>query len=274
MDIFSNLQVVGECLLDRKRVQAFEKAINQVVKPGDVVMDVGTGTGILALLAAKAGAEKVFALEIAEDVADFAKKNIESNKLTSTIQVVRGDAKDIFIDSPVKVLTAELLDTCLVAEQQAQALNHLRECGVITSSTILIPKGLDCSVEALEYNFNFYGFEMPFVIQARNYGVYEQVNKTLSNKVIFKKIDFTSPINTHVDEVVEIQIRKDGILNAIRLKSKTQLTDELQVWGTSDMNMPVIVPLTPQPVKQGDVIKVKIEYYMGEGFGKFQAFLA
>jgi predicted RNA methylase len=44
MDVFSNLMVIGECLLDVRRTQAFIRAINQIVKPGDIALDVGTGS--------------------------------------------------------------------------------------------------------------------------------------------------------------------------------------------------------------------------------------
>lgn len=51
------------CLIDRKRTIAFKKAIKNTIKKGDIVADMGTGTGILAFFAAKAGAKKVYAIE-------------------------------------------------------------------------------------------------------------------------------------------------------------------------------------------------------------------
>ena len=51
-------------LNDSIRMTAYEKAIKEVVKPGMTVLDIGTGTGILALWALKAGAKKVYAIEL------------------------------------------------------------------------------------------------------------------------------------------------------------------------------------------------------------------
>ena len=46
-------------IADRRRLLTFCKAIKQVVQPGDVVMDIGVGTGVLSLAAIQAGASKV-----------------------------------------------------------------------------------------------------------------------------------------------------------------------------------------------------------------------
>lgn len=271
MDIFSNLQVVGECLLDKKRVLAFEKAVSEVVKLGDVVVDVGTGSGIIALLAARAGAQKVYAVEIAEDVAKFARRNIAASPYKEIVEVTNTDIRESKLPKGVDVVAAELLDTCLVAEQQAHAINYLRNVGVIDAHTKVVPTKLDCAVEAIEYDFNFYGFSMPFVIQARNYGANEHINKLLSNSVIYKTVDFSELVNTNVDIEVNVKILTPGLLNAIRLKSRVHLSNTVSIWGTTDMNMPVIIPIKPVEVKKGEVITLKLKYVMSEGFEKLSA---
>ena len=53
-------------LTDAVRVDAFADAIARVVRPGDVVIDAGTGSGVLAVLAARAGAKQVIAVDPVE----------------------------------------------------------------------------------------------------------------------------------------------------------------------------------------------------------------
>jgi protein arginine N-methyltransferase 1 len=71
-----------EMLEDHKRTGAYYQAVmsNKRQFAGKVVLDVGTGSGILAIFAAKAGARKVYAVE-ATSIANSARKLIEHNKV-------------------------------------------------------------------------------------------------------------------------------------------------------------------------------------------------
>ena len=53
----------GAMIADAARMGAFARALGQAIKPGAVVIDIGTGTGICALLACRHGARRVYAIE-------------------------------------------------------------------------------------------------------------------------------------------------------------------------------------------------------------------
>ncbi len=78
--------------------------LEEAVKPGDSVIDVGCGSGILAIGAARLGAEHVLAIDIDPVAVRVAKENIELNQLSDRIEAVNGN----LLDS-----TEEVCDVCV-----------------------------------------------------------------------------------------------------------------------------------------------------------------
>lgn len=83
-------------LADHNRMAAYHSAIlgNTDVFEGKVVMDVGTGSGILAVWAAQAGARKVYAVEYT-DMAHHARKVMKANNVDHIVTVIQGAVEDI-----------------------------------------------------------------------------------------------------------------------------------------------------------------------------------
>ena len=73
---------------DEERNQAYDGALRRAVKPGDLVLEIGTGSGLVAMMAARAGAEKVVTCEVLPLMADVAREIIEKNGLSERITVL------------------------------------------------------------------------------------------------------------------------------------------------------------------------------------------
>ncbi|MBT4114374.1 methyltransferase domain-containing protein, partial [Candidatus Woesearchaeota archaeon] len=117
---------VNLCLYDQERTRRFKRAIHKVVKPGDVVVDAGSGTGILAMFAAQSGAKKVYALELNKRFIKIIKENAKRNDFDKIIQVVHCDATKYKLPEKVDVIICELLSTGLFFEPEIQIINHLK----------------------------------------------------------------------------------------------------------------------------------------------------
>jgi len=113
-DIFAGWKSQKGMLIDDGRTLGFEAAIRAAVRPGDRVVDVGTGSGILAMFAARAGAGQVHALEITA-MADWAERLAARNGLAN-MTVVRGDAAAFDAGGPVDVVIGEFAGMWLLEE--------------------------------------------------------------------------------------------------------------------------------------------------------------
>jgi len=266
LETFSRVMFVDECLLDKRRTEAFQKAISSVVRRGDLVLDAGTGSGIMALFAARAGARKVFAVEIDEESAMLANESFAANPEGKKIRLVHADIRSFESSRPFDVVIMELLDTGLIAEQQAQAINALRRRGLIDSNTRIVPKRVECGFELLNYDFRFYGFDMPMVLQARNNGANRNLRRRMSGLVNYRIVDFSKVVRTAVKVSPTVEALHTGVVNALRLRTKAVLVERQELWETSDMNMPVIVPVRSLGVDRGETLRVDIRYLMGHGY--------
>lgn len=106
MSSYGELSLHRWMLRDTQRNEAYRRAIAHVVKPGDVVLDVGAGTGILSIFAAAAGARRVYAVE-RTPIADVARQVIESNGHSACVQVLQTDLEEVTLPEKVDVIVSE-----------------------------------------------------------------------------------------------------------------------------------------------------------------------
>lgn len=100
---------------DRRRTESFIEAVRQVVRPGDVVVDIGTGTGVLAIAAAQAGAARVYAVEAA-GIGKLAEANFAANGFEDRISLVAGWSMDVALPERADVLVSEIIGNQFVDE--------------------------------------------------------------------------------------------------------------------------------------------------------------
>ncbi|HVV86697.1 MAG TPA: methyltransferase domain-containing protein [Kofleriaceae bacterium] len=110
----------GRLLLDPHRMDAYERAIRALVRPGDVVLDAGTGSGVLAMLAARRGA-RVHAVE-SMPIAGLARALVEHNGLADRVTVQQADLLGLAPVEPVDLIVSEFLGAFLVDDRMLPAI--------------------------------------------------------------------------------------------------------------------------------------------------------
>ncbi|MBM7645808.1 ribosomal protein L11 methyltransferase [Scopulibacillus daqui] len=90
------------------------QALEKVLKRGDKVIDVGTGTGVLSIAAAKLGAESVFAFDLDDVAVQSARINIKLNKVNDKVTVKQNNLLDHYQGPAPRVIVANLLAEIVV----------------------------------------------------------------------------------------------------------------------------------------------------------------
>lgn len=115
-------------LADSARNRAYAQAIAAKVRPGDVVLDIGCGAGLTAMLAARAGAKHVYTCEQQPLIAAAATRVIAANGLSDRITVLPKWSHDVQIGidmpEPADVVISEIVDTVLLGEGALATLTH------------------------------------------------------------------------------------------------------------------------------------------------------
>ena len=95
-------------LHDDRRTGDYLKALAQAVRPGDVVLDIGTGSGVLAVAAARAGARRVYAVE-GSDIAELAERVFAANGVEDVVTLVPGWSRHVELPESADLLVAEVI---------------------------------------------------------------------------------------------------------------------------------------------------------------------
>ena len=92
------------------------RLMQKVVRPGDVVADLGAGSAVLAIAAAKLGASRVAAIELDPDAIGNAEENVVRNGVVGMVSVIEGDAEALLpLVAPVRVVFANIISSVLLA---------------------------------------------------------------------------------------------------------------------------------------------------------------
>ncbi|OAY31646.1 protein arginine N-methyltransferase PRMT10 [Manihot esculenta] len=244
---YSFLYHQKEMLSDRVRMDAYYNAIfqNKHHFHGKVVLDVGTGSGILAIWSAQAGARKVYAVE-ATKMAEHARTLVKDNNLQDVVEVIEGSMEDITLPEKVDVIISEWMGYFLLRESMFDSVicardRWLKPSGVMypsharmwiapVRSGLVDQKKGDCDGAMDDwYNFvedtkTYYGVDMsiltkPFNEEQRKYYLQTAMwqnlhpHQVIGVAAIIKEIDC---LTASVNDVLEV---RSNFLSSITMEN-------------------------------------------------------
>lgn len=274
--IWSGSDFPYQCLVDSVRTEAFRAAILTTVKPGDVVLDAGSGSGILSFFAAQAGARRVLAVEFDPFLAQCLAQSVRANALQDTIEVICGDVCSAALPQRVDVFIAELIDTGLIDEMQAEVINRLRERGVLGESTRMIPARYDTRLEFGVAKLDHFGFRilMPqhcWPHQAHAGTGWSQARfEPATEPVLLSSLAFNAVLPADVEHAFTFLPMADTDVNAVRMSGSAQLTDQASLGATNAFSGDKIIPIRPTRLYRGRTAHARIAYSLGAGFSSLR----
>lgn len=128
----------GKMIADCVRMDAYMQALDQAVKPGAVVVDIGTGTGIFALQACRLGARRVYAIEPG-DAIQVARDMAADNGYAERIQCLQKLSTRVTLPEPANVIVSDLRGVLPLFGQHLPAIIDARQ-RLLAADGILIPQ--------------------------------------------------------------------------------------------------------------------------------------
>jgi len=204
-DSYAHFGIHEEMLKDEVRTLTYRNSMwhNKHLFKGKVVLDVGCGTGILSMFAAKAGAAKVIGVDMSS-IVDHAKNIVSDNGLSDIVTIIRGKVEEIELPvgvDKVDIIISEWMGYCLFYESMLDTVLYardkwLREGGLMfpDKATLYV-----CGIEDRQYKDDkiawwddVYGFDMSCI---RKVALTEPLvdcvdrNQVVTNSCLIKEID-------------------------------------------------------------------------------------
>ncbi len=278
---YGDIEMQRRMVSDRSRTNAFAAAIREVVQPGDVVLDVGTGTGILAMFAAKAGARKVYGID-ATDIAEVATELVKTNGLSDQIQILHGRAGELQLDHKVDLIISEWLGNAAFAEGMLHAVLDARDRN-LTPTGRMLPSKVRVLIAPLDepilYNTEGPGFwrerihDLDFsslqereLSQGRTMQIRVEPAAVLASGQALLELDLLTASAEDVwsEGQLEFVPVRDGVLNGFCVWFEAELSRSVILdtgpfrpethWAQTYM------PFSPRPVRAGERVEVSVNF--------------
>jgi predicted RNA methylase len=234
--VFTSYEI-KDCLFDKERTENLKNAIKTTVKPGDVILEAGGGTGILSMFALQAGAKHVYIIELQERFCTIIREIAMMNGYADRITVICGYSTATDIPEQVDVYISELLCTGLFNEPQVQAYNNLRK--FVKPNGKFIPQKVSSHIkfaQASEYAYDIQVSCDSYVASNINHIVLTTEKEYM---IINFDGDVVSPIISHYGELLPIGLL--GTINSAVFSTTAKLTKDISAGKTNFLFNPELL---------------------------------
>ncbi len=233
-----SLDEFGEMVGDRLRFGAYSEAIARAVVPGDSVVDIGSGPGIFALLACKAGARKVYSID-AENVVEFGRQFAAANGMSDRMEFLRGDSRQILLPERVDVIVSDIRGALPLFGQGILALNDARK-RFLAEQGRMIPERDKLFAALVEAPENYERIIAPWrsvtgltleaalpVVLNTMYKRQCKAEQLISEGEAWHELDYLDGANSRASKTLQFECRRSGTVHGFTLWFETRLFEDI-----------------------------------------------
>ncbi|WP_235617355.1 50S ribosomal protein L11 methyltransferase [Streptomyces thermolilacinus] len=268
-------------LNDTERNDALVTALGKAIPPGASVLDIGSGSGLLAMAAARAGAGRVITCEMNPLLAEVARQVVDAHGLSDVVTVIGKPSTRLEVgqdlEAPVDVLVSEIVDCGLIGEGLLPAVRHAREHllspdGIMLPSAARLHGRLVTSDAVLKLNqvTTAGGFDVSLMNALATRGHFPVrldtwPHRFMSDAACVLEFDLVRDALTPGERVVSLPATADGEAHALAVWFELDMGGGITLCNspenTSSHWMQGWVPLEkPIPVKAGETVSVRLRW--------------
>jgi SAM-dependent methyltransferase len=229
----------GAMLAHRARTEAYTKAIERAVKPGLVVAEIGCGPGLFSLLACRAGARRVYAIESSESVA-FARELVAANGCRDRVEVLHGSSRSLNLPERVDVIISDIRGILPFLGDGIASIEDARK-RFLAPGGVMIP-GRDVLCAALVSVPEYYASLVspwgvsregvclsPMIERALNstYAVAFDTEKLVSGAIEWCELDYCAGAKARSAATVGLRAKRDAVAHGVCLWFRTILFEDI-----------------------------------------------
>ena len=272
----------GMMLAHTERIEAYTRALERSVGPDSVVLDIGTGTGIFALIACRSGARKVYAVDT-NDAILVGRAVAEANGYGDRIEFIQDLSTNVTLPERADVVVSDIGGALPLFQNHLPSIIDARE-RLLEAGGRLIPQA-DNLVAALyecpeDYRYltvwetHDYGFDMGAARELASNSWWREKAKTgraLTETERWATLDYGTLRDVNLHGELTTSVQQSGTAHAILLWSQRIIADGIELsdfLNPNSLYRRAVFPLRePTEVAPGDTVHLRIDaFLLGEDY--------
>ena len=234
-----SLDDFGAMIADAARFDAYVKAIARAVRPGDIVAEIGCGPGVFSLLACRAGARRVFAIE-SEDCIQFARQLAAANGFADRIEFFQSDSRKTELPERVNVIVSDIRGALPLHGHAIPSLEDARKRFLVPGGA-MIPERDTLKAAVIEADKFYSSLVSPWrslvpgvdlspsvsPILNQSYGVFFKKDQLLTQPQDWGVLDYTVGAAARATAELEFHAAREGMAHGVCVWFEAKLFEDI-----------------------------------------------